>query len=299
MDRERDRKPELREEGAAEPRAQIPYQVKLDVFEGPLDLLLHLIRKNEVDIYNIPIALITEQYLKTLDLMRTLNLDVAGEFVLMAATLAYIKSRTLLPPREEEEEEEDPQADLVRQLLEYERFKDAAEKLEARPQLRREVFVRGGEVADTDVPLEEQELAEISVFALLDAFRKVWERAPSESVHEIAAEAISLRDKINEVLERLESIDGMTFEDLLEGASSSRAALVMTLLALLELTRLRIIRIFQATHFGPIRIQKAVSILPADRDAIALGIDEEYREGEEAAERTDDRPAGDDPEEGS
>lgn len=285
-DREREmaRRTEPPTEESEEARVEIPYQVKLDVFEGPLDLLLHLIRKNEVDIYNIPIALITEQYLATLDLMRVLNLDVAGEFVLMAATLAYIKSRTLLPPAlEEDEEEGDPETDLIRQLLEYERFKDAAEKLEAMPQLRREVFVRGGDVADIDVPLDEQELAEVSVFELLDAFRRVWERAPTDSVHEITGEKITLREMIHQILERLEPVDGLTFAELLEGAAS-RQALVVTFLALLELARLRIIRIYQVTSFGTIRIQKAISTMPEDREAIARGLDVEKLEDQNGAE---------------
>ena len=279
-EREMARRTEPPRDETEEARVEIPYQVKLDVFEGPLDLLLHLIRKNEVDIYNIPIALITEQYLATLDLMRVLNLDVAGEFVLMAATLAYIKSRTLLPPAEEEDEEEgDPEADLIRQLLEYERFKDAAEKLGARPQLQREVFVRGGEVADTDVPPDEQELAEVSVFELLDAFKRVWERAPTDSVHEISGEKITLREKVHDILELLGPVDGLTFEELLAGAAS-RHALVITFLALLELARLRIIRIYQVTSFGAIRIQKAISTLPEDREAIARGLDVEDLEDE-------------------
>ncbi|MDP3939301.1 MAG: segregation/condensation protein A, partial [Deltaproteobacteria bacterium] len=256
--------------------------------------------------YDIPIALVTEQYLGTLDLMKSLNLDVAGEFLLMAATLAQIKSRMLLPPSEnEEEDEDDPRVDLVRQLLEYERFKEAAGELEARPQLYREVFPRLAEVADTKLPLDEEPLAEVSVFELMDAFRRVWERAPKESVHEIFGEKVTLRDKIHELLERLESNDSMTFEELLEPAGS-RQALVITFLAILELTRLRIVRIFQVVRYGMIRVQKSVSTMPEDREAIARQLDDEApASGEEAGEEegegqtADAPPAERDPEEGS
>jgi len=324
-DPEMDRSVEKRRDATAEAEARfdIGYQVKLDIFEGPLDLLLHLIRKNEVDIYDIPIALVTEQYLGTLDLMKSLNLDVAGEFLLMAATLAQIKSRMLLPPSEEDEaEEDDPRADLVRQLLEYERFKEAAGELEARPQLYREVFPRLAEVADTKLPPGEEPLAEVSVFELMDAFRRVWERAPRESFHEITPEKITLREKIHELLELLESVDSVTFEELLEPAGS-RQALVMTFLAILELTRLRIVRIYQVVRYGAIRVQKAVATVPEDREAIARQLDEEAANGEgglqaegpaegQAAESeeglpggeapgeaADATPAGRDPEEGS
>jgi segregation and condensation protein A len=285
MERKVPRGPEIEE--ADEAGAALAYQVKLDVFEGPLDLLLHLIRKNEVDIYNIPIALITEQYLATLDLMKTLNLDVAGEFILMAATLAHIKSRTLLPPSDiEDEEEEDPRADLVRQLLEYQRFKEAAEALEARPQLLRDTFLRGTDLSDVGMAPEEEALAEVSVFELMEAFQRVWERAPTDSVHEITVDKITLGDKIHEVLERLEAADQVRFEDLLT-PETTRRGLVLVFLALLELARLRIVRIYQVLRYGSIRIQKAVAMLPEDREAIARRIDVEVQEAEVGEEQTD------------
>ncbi len=295
-----ERKPAHQTEFEAEPEIGIAlaYQVKLDVFEGPLDLLLHLIRKNEVDIYNIPIALITEQYLATLDLMKTLNLDVAGEFLLMAATLAHIKSRMLLPPSEDEEEEEDdPRADLVRQLLEYQRFKEAAEALEARPQLYRDTFLRGADLLDIEVAPEEEPLVEVSVFELMEAFRRVWERAPGDSFHEITVDKITLRDKIHDVLERLETAEEVTFEDLLTH-ETTRRGLVLVFLALLELARLRIVRIYQVIRYGSIRIQKAVGTLPEDREAIAQRIDIEAQEAGAGKEPTDTpggEPAGEGP----
>ncbi len=153
------------------------YEIKLDIFEGPLDLLLYLIRKNEIDIYNIPIALITEQYLEYLDMMRSLNLDLAGEYLVLAATLIHIKSKLLLPPaegEEEEEEGEDPRAELVQQLLEYQAFKEAALSLETRPLLDRDVFTRGAPAEEPAAAEEEEEaMIEVGVFELVQAFRRI------------------------------------------------------------------------------------------------------------------------------
>ena len=152
------------------------YEIKLDIFEGPLDLLLYLIRKNEIDIYNIPIALITEQYLEYLDLMRSLNLDLAGEYLVLAATLIHIKSRMLLPPVEgddETEEGEDPRAELVQQLLEYQAFKEAALNLEDRPLLERDVFTRGAPLEEpAEAEEEEETMIEVGIFELVQAFRE-------------------------------------------------------------------------------------------------------------------------------
>ncbi len=246
----------------------IPYQVKLDVFEGPLDLLLHLIRENEVDIYDIPIALITEQYMATLDLMKTLNLDTAGEFLYMAATLAHIKSRMLLPPSEDEEvDEEDPRVDLVAQLLEYQRYKEAAAELDARPQLYRDLFPRAVDASGLEGGAEEGPLVEVSVFELMEAFRRLIEKLPAETVHEITVDKITLQDKVHELLERLAGVDSLSFEELLS-PETTRRGLVLSFLALLELARLRIIRVLQVTAFGSIRIEKAVSDLPDERELI-------------------------------
>jgi segregation and condensation protein A len=243
------------------------WQVKLDVFEGPLDLLLHLIREHEIDIYDIPIALITEEYIAALDLMKTLNLNVAGEFLDMAATLALIKSRMLLPPAETDEtDEEDPRAALVAQLLEYQRFKAAAEELEARPQLFRDHFVRGGTLDDVDPG--EAPLAEVGLFELMEAFKRLWDRAPEGLIHEITVDKITLQDKIHEILERLEAAQALTFEELL-APETTRRGLVLAFLALLELARLRVVRVMQATAFGTIRIEKAVASLAEDREWIA------------------------------
>jgi segregation and condensation protein A len=242
--------------------------VKLDVFEGPLDLLLHLIREHELDIWDIPIALIAEEYIAALDLMKTLNLNVAGEFLDMAATLALIKSRMLLPPAETDEgDEEDPRAALVAQLLEYQRFKAAAEELEARPQLFRDHFIRGA-TDEGDLDPGEAPLAEVGLFELMEAFKRLWDRAPEALIHEITVDKITLQDKIHEILERLEAAESLTFEELL-APETTRRGLVLAFLALLELARLRVVRVMQAVAFGTIRIEKAVASLAEDREWIA------------------------------
>jgi len=258
-------------------------QVKLDVFEGPLDLLLHLIREHEIPIWDIPIALIAEEYMATLDLMKTLNLDVAGEFLEMAATLAYLKSRMLLPPDETEEgEEADPRADLVAQLLEYQRFKEAADELESRPQLFRDLFIRGAEPEAFEPAEEDTPLLEVGLFELMEAFRRLWAKMPEDVIHEITVDRITLQDKIHELLERLSSAESLSFEDLL-APETTRRGMVLSFLALLELARLRVVRVMQVTSFGTIRIEKAVAVLPDEREILAATADEEAGEGADAA----------------
>ena len=229
------------------------YTFRLEGFEGPLDLLLHLIQKNELDIFNIPIAVITEQYLEYLQLMKVLNLDVAGEYLLMASTLLHIKSRMLLPKSSEgEEEEEDPRAELVRRLLEYQRYKQAAGELEKRPMLDRDVFVRltPGELEE----IPEEEKIEVNLFELLEAFRKILERARLEAVHEVALEPISVEDKIQEILELLQKENRSTAFHRLFPEQASRRLIIVTLLAILELVKMKRIRIFQLAPFETIRI---------------------------------------------
>src|SRR5512136_1790346 len=208
------------------------YTFRLEGFEGPLDLLLHLIQKNELDIFNIPIAVITEQYLEYLQLMKVLNLDMAGEYLLMASTLLHIKSRMLLPKSsEEEEEEEDPRAELVRRLLEYQRYKQAAGELEKRPMLDRDVFIRLIPLEHGEEP--EEERIEVSLLGLIEAFRQVLERVKSESVHEVIMEHLSVEDKIEELLGLLESEKrSMVFHRLFP-EQASRKVIIITLLAIL------------------------------------------------------------------
>jgi segregation and condensation protein A len=234
-------------------------RVELEIFEGPLDLLLHLIKKNEVSITDIPIATITEQYLATLELMQSLNLDVAGEFLVMAATLIYIKSRMLLPPEEadqEEEEEGDPREELVRRLLEYQRFKEAAAELEQREILRRDVFVRPSESTEE---MESVGFESVSLFDLITALRSVLARLPEESVHEVALERVSMREKMSLLLDDLHRRGKVIFQSLFAGASS-RMEVVVTFLAMLELVKIRAVRIWQEEATGPIVIELAAPI---------------------------------------
>ena len=183
------------------------YAIKLDIFEGPLDLLLYLIKKNEIDIYNIPVALITEQYLQYLKIIKSLNLDLAGEYLVMASTLIHIKSKLLLPVPEEpteEEADEDPRAELVRQLLEYQSFKDAAVDLGKRPLLERDVFTRSASItAEMEEAADsEDELMEVSIFELIEAFHRLVSRIDKNDLLEIDMEKISIADIINDVMER-------------------------------------------------------------------------------------------------
>ncbi len=233
------------------------YEVKLDIFEGPLDLLLYLIKKNEVDIYNIPIAVITDQYLQHLEAMKSLNLDMAGEYLVMASTLIHIKSRTLLPREEEEDAEEaDPRAELVRQLTEYQAFKEAALKLDSRLVLGRDTFKREAPLETVEVD-EDEALVELNVFDLVAAFQRIVSSLKKEEILEIEVERMSLSDRINEIMERLQEEKDVTFLSLV-GESPSRRLIVYTFLAVLELMKLRLVRAFQASPFGPIRLFLAV-----------------------------------------
>ncbi len=213
------------------------YRVKLEVFEGPLDLLLHLIKKEEVDIYDIPVARITDEYLQYLNLLETMNLDVAGEYLVMAATLTHIKSRMLLPPSEDETEEpdEDPRADLVQQLVEYQRYREAAVALGERAVLTRDVFRRDPAAPETDQG-EGIRLRDVTVADLLEAFREVMERSLRESFHEIVHEDISVDECVDLIVRRIEVDGAMRFRDLFAG-SPSRRRMVATFLALLELIK--------------------------------------------------------------
>ncbi|MEE9516894.1 MAG: segregation/condensation protein A [Candidatus Adiutricales bacterium] len=219
--------------------------VKLEIYEGPLDLLLHLIKKNEVDIYDIPVALITTQYLHYLESMKSLNIELAGEFLLMAATLTQIKSKMLLPisSDETEAEEDDPRMAIVRPLLEHMKLRDAAEALERRELLNRDVFLREyflDEFEDED----EEELVPVSLFDLIDSFRRVLLRVDSGRDIEIQIELKTVEQRIQEVIELLKVSGEESFEDLFI-EDRSRLELILTFLSLLELARIGLIRIFQ------------------------------------------------------
>src|SRR5499427_1234214 len=233
--------------------------VHLDNFEGPLDLLIHLIRKNEVNIYDIPISLITRQYLDTIQLMQELNLDVAGEYLVMAATLIHIKSKMLLPRPDTaaavEGEEEDPRDVLARRLLEHQKFKAAAELLLEREQVRSAQWQRPDErVAALAGDDYEPEL-EVDLFSLLAAFRSVVERAKQRPKVHLPTEQMSVEARIEQLLARLSETEACGFEELFADAHD-RGTLIVTFLALLEMIRLKLVRVFQSVGFGPIRVYK-------------------------------------------
>ena len=231
------------------------YRVKLEIFEGPLDLLLHLIKKNELDIYDIPIALITKQYMEYLDLMKNLNLDIAGEFLVMASTLTLIKSRMLLPVQEGEEDDEgeDPRAELIQNLLEYQKFKDLASELHEKELAQREIFTREG--VDRELSSTDEIWIDATIFDLLNALKELLESAPGEVTDEIFVDEITVSEKINHILERLEENEFVQFESLFSGFTN-KIEIIVTFLALLELIKMRMIRVQQTSHFGAIRIYK-------------------------------------------
>ena len=235
------------------------YKVKLKVFEGPLDLLLYLIQKHEIDIYDIPIALITREYLEYLDLMKTLNLDVVGDFLVMAATLTQIKSRMLLPPDQTDDDEEggiDPRQELIERLLEYKKYKEAAHSLKDQENLWIDSYAFGA----ADHAKEEREvvLINLNLMDLIEAFRNVLNKTSADDVHEITVETMTLKEKISWIMETLEYRESIRFEELFH-ENPARQEIIVTFLALLEIIRLRLVRIEQANRFGPIRLQKAVS----------------------------------------
>src|SRR5262245_49372271 len=233
--------------------------VKLDNFEGPLDLLLHLIKKSEVSIYDIPISLITTQYLETIRWMQELDLDVAGEFLVMAATLIHIKSKMLLPRPETaaglEGAEEDPRDALVRRLLEHQKFKAAAGLLHEREQVRAAQWLRPDErIASIAGDDYEPEL-EVDLFSLITAFQAVVERAKLRPRVLLPPEQIPVEVRIDQLLARLSETEACGFEDLFADVND-RSGLIVTFLALLEMIRLKLVRVFQAGSFGPIRVYK-------------------------------------------
>jgi segregation and condensation protein A len=235
------------------------YPVKLDQFEGPLDLLLHLIKKNEVNIYDIPIALITAQYLETIEVMQELNLDVAGEYIVMAATLIHIKSKMLLPRPETaagvEGEEEDPRDALVRRLLEHQKYRAAAGLLHEREQLRSAQWLRpDARVAEIAGDEYEPEL-EVDLFSLLNAFQAVVRRATLRPKVVLPPEQIPVEVRMDQLLARMSETEAIGFEALFADALD-RAGLIVTFLALLEMIRLKLVRVFQSGSFGPIRVYK-------------------------------------------
>jgi segregation and condensation protein A len=239
--------------------------IRLPAFEGPLDLLLHLIRQNELEITDLPISQVANQYLEYLDVLRELNLDLAAEYLVMAATLAWIKSRMLLPPDDEAEEEgADPRAELVARLLEYQRYREAADALGARPLLGREVFAAAG--AAVEPPPEAEREIEVGLLQLVEALRRVLRDAKTtDGVHEVVGEPITVRERMVLVIDALERAEVVELEELLrgpEGSAPTRPIIVATFLAILELAKIAALRIFQSlgdagAPEGPIRLRRA------------------------------------------
>lgn len=275
------------------------YQVELDVFEGPLDLLLHLVKKHELSILDIPISFVTEKYLEYLDAMQALDIDVAGEYLLMAATLCHIKSRELLPNPAPEVEEEvlgpdgeviegDPRADLIRRLLEYQKYKEAATQLGERPVLGRNVWYRGmvteDSVSDDVDATAGAPLAQFPVHKLIEAFDRVMRQIKVRFTHNVIIDRLSVSQKIAELTDRLEQEGRFTFSSMFrffrEGSASSPAEMrheaVVTFLALLEMAKLRLIALSQEPEDEEIHIARTVDDL---RDRVSAGVakSDEYR----------------------
>ena len=237
------------------------YSVKLDVFEGPLDLLLFLIKRDEIDIYDIPVAHITRQYLEYVELMKVLNLEVAGEFIVMAATLIRIKARMLLPRTADEEEEEDPREELVQALLEYRKYKEAAGVLKGRQEEQSRWFPRTDFSFLEKLPKEEV-LVEASLYDLMSAFKKVLDSHPQETFHTVDYPKVGIDERIEYVLNFLAQKDGVVFTELFLD-TPVKLVMVVTFMAILELIRLQKIYIRQTKHFSEIWVFKNEKQEPA------------------------------------
>lgn len=229
------------------------YRVQVDnIFEGPMDLLVHLIKKNELDIYDIPIALITEQYLKYLDWMKAMNVDFAGDFIVMASTLTHIKSRMLLPSHGDEEDEDDPREEITKPLLEYLQMKSAADQLGERDLLGEDTFIRNPS-RDEYLSGGEDEFIKIGLFELIDAFQKILDKIPDDHRVELTADRISVKDRISQIVDTLEIKSSVTFSELFSD-NPDKGDIIITFLAILEMVKLTLIRIVQHAKTGIIRV---------------------------------------------
>ena len=235
-------------------------RIQLPVFEGPLDLLLYLIRRDRIDIHDIPIAPITRQYMEYLDVMRELNLDVAGEFMVMAATLIHIKSKMLVPvePTEVEgEEAEDPREALVQRLLEFERYKAAAGVLYQKGQIRAATWTRPETALPRLLDDAGEEMLEAGLFDLISAFKELLDRRKTLLAHEVQSDGKSVEQRMDEVLALVREGQSVDFLDLFEG-QATKADMIVTFLALLELIRLKTVKVYQRGSFGAIRVFRPV-----------------------------------------
>jgi segregation and condensation protein A len=228
------------------------YQIHLEnVFEGPMDLLVHLIRKNEVDIYDIPIALITDQYLGYLDWMKSLNIDIAGDFLLMAATLTQIKSKMLLPTHGEDDDAEDPRLEITKPLEEYLKLKSVAERLSERDLLGESTFTR--KPGKDELASTEDEYVQVGLFELIDAFQKILNNSSITHKIDMTSEGISIRDKIAQIVDILEERGDATFNELFQ-QPATKSEIIVTFLAILEMVKLKLINIIQHMESGIIRV---------------------------------------------
>lgn len=263
MDQQADNNGELQTTNRELPSQGDGYKVSLDIFEGPLDLLLYLIKKEEVDIYDVSIEHITKQYLSYLEAFEVLNIEIAGEFVVMAANLLYIKSRTLLPKNqqmpEEDVEEDDPRWELIRQLIEYKKFKEAALHLRDQEEYQSKVFPRPGTSLDTiatSAPQDPLLLSEVTIFDLINAFQKALNRlSHEEAFDDIYAETYTVADRIQHLVRILDHGIAMKFEELFP-STVTRSELVVTFLAMLELIRMKQLSVRQDHQFGEIWIER-------------------------------------------
>jgi segregation and condensation protein A len=229
------------------------YKVKVEnIFEGPMDLLIHLIKKNEVDIYDIPLGLITDQYLEYIEWIKAMNLDLAGDFLLMASTLAHIKSRMLLPVHDKENEEEDPRMELTRPLLEYMKMKSAAEELADRYILGEHIFTRKAENSGFQ-PESPETFVQVGLFELVEAFKKLLDNASGSHPVNFADDQITVKDRIDDIVKILEKRGSITFLELFF-PDSDRSMIVITFLAMLEMVKSAMVRVVQNTHSGSIRL---------------------------------------------
>ncbi len=269
------------------------YRISIEVFEGPLDLLLHLVKKHELDILDIPVSFITEKYLEYLQLMRQLNLDVAGEYLLMAATLVHLKSRELLPTPEplpadetgEDGEEGDPRQELIKRLLEYQKYRAAASSLGERPVVGRNVWTRGAAMSDLlpeEMEVGEAPLAEVPVYKLVEALAEVLAKARIKISHEVIVDRLSITDRINQLVDRLEVEQTFSFRscfDFLDqpvNPAQLKHQVVTTFLAILEMTRLKLIRITQPDEGHDIHVTRAADDM-RERARHGVSGDEEYK----------------------
>ena len=236
------------------------YKCKLKIFEGPLELLLHLLKEQKMDICDIPIAEITKQYMQYLELMQEMNLELVGEYLVMAAELTRIKSKTLLPSPETDEEGDfggggDPRSELMRRLREYQRYRDAAFELRMKEHDRQQVFSRGGEI-EIEEDSENSELMDATVFDLFTAYQKILDAKSFEKDYEIEITEMSVTDRMQYILDILNSSDSVTFESFFT-VLNSKQEIIVTFLGILELMRLKLMRVQQSQHFETIRIYKS------------------------------------------